>query len=141
MQFTNIHSHGNTRLTFDSYSWGLAKLLQQQRRNNSLGTFDFAYLDGSHTFIHDAPAAILLTEMVKPGGYLLLDDLNWTFSTSPSMNPTMRPEVATWFTNEQISTKQVSMICELFLEHDPKLCRNTMDGKISSGRALYRKAA
>jgi predicted O-methyltransferase YrrM len=137
--FSNIKPHGNSRLRYDSYCWRLASMLKEQRAKNKVGTFDLAYLDGAHNFIHDAPAALLLAELLKPGGYLLFDDLDWTFATSPTCNPQANPRVKDMFTPEQMEMKHVLLICDLFFESNPRFKKVTFSGAISRSRALYRK--
>ena len=36
------------------------------------------YLDGHHTFYVDLPALVLGHYLLKPGGYYLVDDIQWT---------------------------------------------------------------
>lgn len=135
--FTNIEALGNTRLTYDSYCWNLAKIALDRRARGDGPLLDFAFLDGAHNFINDAPAALILKSLLKPGGYLLFDDLLWTYDSSPSManNPTVR----LWFTQEQAAAAQVKIVCDLFFENDPDFTKETFGGKISRRRALYRK--
>jgi predicted O-methyltransferase YrrM len=129
--YSNIEPFGNSRLRFDSYNWNLAKLALKARETGPC--LDFAFLDGAHTFTVDAPATLILKQLVKPGGYLLLDDLLWTMATSP----TMKNIAADLYTREQMETPHIRMICELFMANDPTFQRVT-EG-ISPSRALYRK--
>jgi len=55
-----------------TYSWTLFKILKKKQK------FDLIYLDGHHTFYIDLPAFILAHFLLKPSGYLLIDDVNWT---------------------------------------------------------------
>lgn len=57
-----------------SYSWTLFELL------NNGEQFDAIYLDGHHTFYVDLPALTLAHYLLKPGGYFLADDIQWTLS-------------------------------------------------------------
>ncbi|WIJ24026.1 class I SAM-dependent methyltransferase [Devosia sp. RR2S18] len=137
--FSNIEAYGNSRKTYDSYSWNLAQIALKKRREGSGPMLDFAYLDGAHSFVHDAPAAILLKELVKPGGFILFDDLHWTFDRSPTMNPASNAAVRDWYPAAQTAIPHVQMICELFFDNDQAFQRETLDNGISGGRALYRK--
>ncbi|MEJ8571578.1 class I SAM-dependent methyltransferase [Microbaculum marinum] len=117
--FENFRTYGNTRRTFDSYCWALAKVLQDMRRAGEDGVFDFIYLDGCHMFHHDAPATVICKELVKPDGILLMDDYNWSIAISPTTRPSANPRITRHFTDEQIEVPHVALICELFLDHDP----------------------
>ncbi|MEI6160755.1 MAG: class I SAM-dependent methyltransferase, partial [Roseococcus sp.] len=119
--WNNAVPHPNGRQLFDSYSWSLARMLRDMRAAGQDGIFDFAYLDGAHTWSHDAPAALALVSLLRPGGVLLLDDFRWTLATSPTMNPERQPITAARYSPEQISTAHVALVCEVFLDHDPRL--------------------
>ncbi|RAI00081.1 hypothetical protein DLJ53_20405 [Acuticoccus sediminis] len=117
---TNFQTYGNTRRTFDSYCWALAKVVQDMRRAKEDGIYDFIYLDGCHMFHHDAPATLLCKELVKPGGILLMDDYDWSIAVSPTMRPSVMPDITKHYTDDQIETAHVALICDLFLDSDPE---------------------
>jgi hypothetical protein len=48
--------------------------------------FDFCYLDGAHDWTIDGLSVVLIERLLRPGGWLLLDDLRWTYADS-SRNP------------------------------------------------------
>ena len=84
--FTNVVYHGNSRRKLDSYNWALAQMLLARRAaGGTVPLFDFVFLDGAHAFHHDAPAALLLKDLLKPGGVILFDDYDWSFAISPTM--------------------------------------------------------
>ncbi len=55
-----------------TYSWTLFEMLRNDEK------YDVIYIDGHHTFYIDMPAMLLAHDLLKPGGYLLLDDIPWT---------------------------------------------------------------
>lgn len=55
-----------------SYSWTLFEMLSRNER------FDLVYLDGHHTFYVDLPAFVLAHQLLEPGGYFVIDDIQWT---------------------------------------------------------------
>lgn len=113
--------HPNGRKLFESYSWTLALLLRDMRARGEDGIFDFVYLDGAHVWAHDAPAALALIPLLRPGGILLLDDFRWTLAKSPTLNPERHPPTAAHYGQDQIETAHVALICEVFLDHDRRL--------------------
>ncbi|WBV44032.1 class I SAM-dependent methyltransferase [Pseudoroseomonas cervicalis] len=140
--FTNVVYHGNTRRKLDSYNWALARLLQARREaGGPVPLFDFAFLDGAHAFHHDAPAALLLKELLKPGGIILLDDYDWSFAISPTMNPGVMPRILEAYTEEQIETPHVKLICDLFFDHDPAYRKLDIGYGRREHRRAYRKLA
>ena len=110
----NVRLWPNTDLVYDSYNWSLASSLIEQL------TYDFVYIDGAHTWHHDGMAFLLADRMLRPGGIIVMDDNEWTISTSLTMRPAEFPEVVDQYTEEQISALQVKMIIELLIKPDPR---------------------
>lgn len=84
------------RVPDSSYNWWLKTqiLTRSDAAGNVEPMYDFAYLDGAHEFNIDGLAVVLIEKLLKPGGWLLLDDLDWTYATSPSFiaKPSARPK-------------------------------------------------
>jgi predicted O-methyltransferase YrrM len=75
-----------------SYTWWLKE--QVERRSDAAGNveplYDFCYLDGAHNWTIDGLAVVLMEKLLRPGGWLLLDDLGWTYeggSHGPDQGP------------------------------------------------------
>jgi predicted O-methyltransferase YrrM len=126
----NVFAHPNTRRLMDSYNWSLMELLAQHAEP----VFDYVFLDGAHTWAHDALAFCLVDRLLLPGGYLDLDDYGWTLRDSPSMNPGVFPEVEELYTHDQIDTAQVALVIDLLVKRDPRY-EEVLPNKI------FRKAA
>mgnify|MGYP000356764213 CR=1 FL=1 len=139
--FYNTAWTGNSRRTFDSYSWTLARMLRECRTLQVDGLFDFVFLDGAHSFHHDAPAALALKDLLKPGGYLLFDDYDWTFKISPTMNPDVNPAILEQYSDDQIAVPHVRTICEVFFDGDPRWEKVDIGYGSLEHRRAYRKLA
>ncbi|MCU1594803.1 MAG: hypothetical protein JWO12_2195 [Frankiales bacterium] len=78
------------RMPHSSYAWWL--LEEVRRRTSAAGVctpgYDFIYLDGAKSLTIDTTAVILAERLLRPGGWLLLDDLNWTFEGREEFVPT-----------------------------------------------------
>ncbi len=65
-----------------SYNWYLREVLES--RSDAAGNceplYDLCYLDGAHEWTIDGFAVILVEKLMRPGGWLLLDDLTWTYA-------------------------------------------------------------
>lgn len=109
--FTRFHTYANSKKLLDSYCWSLMKLL----REHEDPIFDYAYLDGAHTWAVDGFAFLLLDELLRPGGYVDFDDYHWTLGKSPSLNPKKFPLTGRIYTREQVRTKQVALIVEILV--------------------------
>ncbi len=135
----NITIYPNTRKKFDSYNWSLANLLKNQRSKGKAEIFDFVYLDGAHSFHHDAPAAVILKELVKKNGVILFDDYLWSFAASPTANPNVNKSTGDDYTEEQINKPHVALICDLFFDHDSNFEKLDLGYERVESRRAYRK--
>jgi len=68
-----------------SYTWWLG---DQIDANTADGTcwpaYDFVYIDGAHNWTIDGFSFFLVDKLLRPGGWLLLDDLAWSYGASGS---------------------------------------------------------
>lgn len=66
---------------FSTYTWFLKSEIQE--RLNANGSvepeYDFIFLDGAKNWSSDGLAVILAERLLRPGGWLLLDDLSWSY--------------------------------------------------------------
>ena len=69
-----------------SYTWYLKEVIES--RSDSNGNceplYDFCFIDGAKTWTIDGLAFFLVEKLLRPDGWLLLDDLEWSFDSSPS---------------------------------------------------------
>lgn len=66
-----------------SYTWTLLEMIEENTRNGvCTPIYDFVFIDGAHLFEPDALAFYLSDKLLKPGGWLLFDDLYWTLHSS-----------------------------------------------------------
>lgn len=93
-----------------SYLWRLMKMLEE----HSEPMFDLCYLDGAHTWITDGFAFFLVDRLLKPGGWMIFDDLDWTFAKSMADDNNVKK-----MPQEQRETAQVRKIYELLVKPHP----------------------
>lgn len=86
-----------------SYTWRLMKLLEE----NEQAVFDFCYFDGGHTWDNTGFAFLLVDRLLKRGGWIVFDDLDWTLERQ-SPRP-RKPD-------EEITTPQVRKVWELLVK-------------------------
>lgn len=110
----NVVGHPNSRRLLDSYNWSLMRVLDEHRGP----VYDYVFLDGAHTWVHDALAFALADRLLLPGGYLDFDDYFWTLRESPSMNPMAFPDVERLYSEDQIGARQVALVVELLVRPD-----------------------
>jgi SAM-dependent methyltransferase len=103
-----------------TYAWTLFEMLENDEK------YDVIYIDGHHTFYIDLPAILLAHNLLKPGGYLLLDDMTWTLDF---LKANMMRSLSQWYfyrsmydfseyTAAQRALPHIQMIAdELLLKH------------------------
>ena len=66
-----------------TYTWFLKERIEERSDadGNCEPVYDFCYLDGAKDWTIDGLAVILIEKLLRPDGWLLMDDLDWTFSS------------------------------------------------------------
>jgi predicted O-methyltransferase YrrM len=95
-----------------SYTWRMMRFLEE----NPVPRFDLCYLDGAHSWFIDALAFFLVDRLLRPGGWIIFDDLDWTYATSPTLKN--KASVRSMPPDEQ-TTPQVRQIYELLVKPHP----------------------
>ena len=95
-----------------SYIWRLMKLIEEHPEP----VFDFCYLDGAHDWYTDGFAFFLVDKLLKPGGMIVLDDLDWTFGGSKSLKDSDRVQA---MPEEERNTQQIRKVYELLVKTHP----------------------
>jgi predicted O-methyltransferase YrrM len=72
-----------------SYNWFLKEQIEHasDEAGNCEPRYDFCYLDGSKNFNVDGLAVVLIEKLLRPDGWLLMDDLEWTYERNPWIAP------------------------------------------------------
>ncbi|WP_194840005.1 MULTISPECIES: class I SAM-dependent methyltransferase [Aeromicrobium] len=96
-----------------SFTWELGKMLEQTPRPQ----FDFCYLDGGHTWDVTGFGFLLVDMMLKPGGIILLDDLDWTIARSPQAKTEAGQRTYAAYSDDEKAAKGVRMTFEHIAEH------------------------
>ena len=75
---------------YSTYTWWLKEQVQSRsdRHGNCEPRFDFVYLDGAKNWTIDGLAVVLVEKLLHPGGWLLMDDLYWTYADDPTREAT-----------------------------------------------------
>jgi predicted O-methyltransferase YrrM len=93
-----------------SYTHTLMKMLEQSPRPQ----FDFVYHDGGHTWDETGFAFFLTDMLLRPGGWMIFDDLDWTLATSASKRGKKRRGHAD-YSQEERETPLVRKVWELLV--------------------------
>jgi predicted O-methyltransferase YrrM len=102
------------------YNWTLMGILREQTAAGRCEPcVDFCYLNGAHEWVTDALAALLALRLLRPGGWLMIDDLNFRLR---GCNPGWEKDFG-HKTNEELDTPQIGMVFDLLVKTHPDLER------------------
>jgi predicted O-methyltransferase YrrM len=75
---------------YSTYTWWLKEEVaaRSDAHGNCEPRFDFVYLDGAKNWTIDGLAVVLVEKLLRPGGWLLIDDLDWTYADDPRREAT-----------------------------------------------------
>jgi len=119
------------------YNWYLADLIQKQTDNSGYckPLFDFCLLDGSHEWTQDALAFLLIAKLLKPGGWIAFDDINFCFNMMPNVEQTQYAK----YSDKERETFQLKMVYDLVVRPHPDFrdFKITDEGRIGWARKKY----
>lgn len=95
-----------------SYTWRMMKILEA----DSTPRFDLCFLDGAHSWFVDGFAFFLVDKLLKPGGWIIFDDLDWVYADSPSLQ---KSEGVREMPEDERETPQVRKVYELLVKTHP----------------------
>jgi SAM-dependent methyltransferase len=116
------------------YNWWLADLLKKQLVDGVYQPlFDFVFLDGAHEWQPDALAAQLAVHLLKPGGWLVLDDLNFVIRSMPRWKDSHGH-----LSDRELDSYQVGMVWDLVIRQHAELekFRVTECGRVGWARKV-----
>ena len=95
-----------------SYLWRLMKMLEE----DPTPRFDLCYLDGAHNWFVDGFAFFLIDKLLKPGGWLIMDDLEFRYDRSQGLRGT---ETLTNMPKDEKECPQLRKVYELLIKTQP----------------------
>jgi predicted O-methyltransferase YrrM len=132
-QLTGLSRHIKSVQLSAGYNWFLLRLLQERTKGGACEPcFGFCYLDGAHEWQPDALAVLLMTRLLRPGAWIMLDDLNFKLrGCHPGWDAGNRSD-------EELDTPQVGLVFDLLVKTHPDLERFMLsnDGHIGWARKV-----
>nr|WP_290228020.1 class I SAM-dependent methyltransferase [Trichocoleus desertorum] len=114
------------------YNWYLADLIASQTDTDGCQPlFDFCLIDGAHEWEPDALAFSLVAKLLKPGGWIVFDDINFMLRSMPDWETHFGQ-----LTDRELDTCQVGMVYDLVVKQHPDFCdfRVTHGGRLGWAR-------
>ena len=91
--------------------WRLMKLIEQHPQ-----PIDFCFIYGAHWYT-DGFAFFLIDKLLRHGGWILFDDINWPFDTSPSLKNSEKVQNMPY---DEQETAQIGKVFELLVKPHPQ---------------------
>jgi predicted O-methyltransferase YrrM len=104
-----------------SYTWWLKDQIvaRSDEASGCQPIYDFVYIDGAHNWTIDGFAFFLVEKLLRPGGWLLLDDLAWSYGVSTSsFGPGQGPEALGLSPSERV-TPHMRVVFDLLVCQHP----------------------
>ncbi len=99
------------------YNWFLLDILRERTKGRICEPcYDFCFLDGAHLWEPDVAATFLVTKLLRPGGWLLMDDLHW----KPRLHPGWEAAFA-HMSDDELDTRHIGMVFDLLVKTHPEL--------------------
>jgi len=104
-----------------SYNWWLKEQIEQasDAQGNCEPRFDFCYLDGAKNWNVDGLAVILIEKLLRPEGWLLMDDLEWTYEHNPWIAPSGDGRPLAALSPSELSEPHLGAVFELLVKQHP----------------------
>lgn len=113
------------RIPHSSYAWWALDQVRSasDEHGNVNPSWDFVYLDGAKTLTIDLTTVVLVEQLLRPGGWLLLDDLPWTFASARQFVPTTVLDNGERFTmsEDEIAQPHLQAIFDHVIRTHPNL--------------------
>lgn len=94
-----------------SYTWEMKRLIVEEPRRQ----FDLCYFDGGHTWDNTGFGVLLVDMLLRPGGIIVMDDMNWSIATSPAYKN--RPASTSKYDDDEQSAMPVRLVWDYLLPH------------------------
>jgi predicted O-methyltransferase YrrM len=110
------------RIPHSTYAWWLMDQVRQSNDSAGGPEYDFAYLDGGKLLTLDTTAVLFIAQLLRPDGWLLMDDLNWRFDEHPDGGlPVVRysDEVEYHLSGDEMRTPHLRMVFDHALRTHP----------------------
>lgn len=105
---------------FSTYTWYLKS--EVERRLTPAGTvrpcYDFIFIDGAKNWSTDGLAVVLAEKLLRPGGWLLLDDLGWKYGAGSRAKRHYGTEIAK-LSDEERDQPHLRAVFDLLIKTNP----------------------
>lgn len=103
------------------YNWFLKKKIMDNSSNNRCTPlYDLCFIDGPKNWTIDSAAFFLVDKLLKPGGWIVFDDLQWTYKKKVKKGKTKSDGVSLLELGpDEISQPHIELIFQLLVMQHP----------------------
>ena len=94
---------------FRSFTWELQKMVAQDPRPQ----FDLCYFDGGHTWDETGFGFLLVDLLLRPGGVIVFDDMNWTVAGSAAYTKNVAKSAT--YSPDEAAARSVERVWDLLV--------------------------
>lgn len=113
-----------------SFTWELSRLM----RMDPMPRFDLCYFDGGHTWDDTGFGFTLVNYLLKPGGVIVFDDIDWTISGSKAYR--RDSELMAQFSKDERACQSVRLVWDTLV---PRMGYTQVEEISSAGWAVAQK--
>jgi hypothetical protein len=95
-----------------SYTWELGRMVHGGMRE----VYDCCYFDGGHTWDQTGFGFVLVDMLLKPGGWIVFDDLDWTIERSTAHQET-RDAMSARYSEDERQAASVRMVFDTIVPY------------------------
>jgi predicted O-methyltransferase YrrM len=108
-----------------SYNWFLKQQIEaaSDAAGNCVPVYDFCYLDGSKNWNVDGLAVVLIEKLLRPEGWLLMDDLEWTYAHNHWIEPSGDGHPLGPLSESERTESHLLAVFELIVKQHPSFTR------------------
>lgn len=101
-----------------SYTWWLKKEVEKRKNEENWKPYDFIFIDGSHNWTIDSSAFFLCEKLLRNGGWILFDDLKYSYSHMISVDGRNETAGVTHYdmSPDELCAPHVGLIFELLVK-------------------------
>ncbi len=111
LRMTGLERRVQPIIAHRSFTWELQKMIA----GGTGPRFDLCYFDGGHTWDNTGFGVLLVDMLLRPGGILVLDDMNWKVRGSPAYKN--KPKLLGRFSEDEAVAPTVRRTWDLILPH------------------------
>jgi predicted O-methyltransferase YrrM len=121
---TRLEKYVTVDREMTSYTWFLKKKIEENTISNICQPiYDFCFIDGAKNWTIDSSAFFLADKLLKQNGWILFDDLKWTYSRKLAAGQTRSDGITIREMGEdEIHQPHLDLIFRLLVMQHPDYC-------------------